>query len=89
MWCGGQSKREQLAKLWSGELAPLLEVRPCSQEGKGLGLFAGEDADVLLQVVAAWLRKLKCATAPSMQSTPLCVAACLAGSPLQGRCVDA
>ncbi|WIA37257.1 hypothetical protein OEZ86_014202 [Tetradesmus obliquus] len=43
LWCGGAPKREALAKLWSGELAPLLEVRPCSQPDKGLGLFAGED----------------------------------------------
>jgi hypothetical protein len=51
MWCGGQAKREQLAKLWSGELAPLLEVRRCSQADKGMGLFAGSCVVLLCTLV--------------------------------------
>jgi hypothetical protein len=55
MLCGGQSKREALAKLWCGELAPQLEVRPCSAQGKGLGLFAGERVGCVVDLEAGLL----------------------------------
>jgi hypothetical protein len=76
MWCGGAAKREALAKLWSGEMAPALEVRPCTASGKGLGLFAGEGVlPLLLLLPCAVLVQLllslwSCELAPALEVRP-------------------